>query len=156
MKINKHILGCLFLFLILSCNQNPKRASGDLVTNPVSAADSSIDPAAIAPIMTFEENIHDFGNLIDGEVVTCKFKFRNTGKSGLIIQSASADCGCTVPKYPKEPLAPGEESAIEVQFNSSGKVGKFEKNVNIVANTVPSQFYLVIKGEVKPNEKSSN
>lgn len=142
----------LFLFsisLLLACNNDPKKANGSLVTNPLTANDSTVVLDENAPIMTFDENIHDFGTLIDGEIVTYKFKFKNTGKSDLIISGASASCGCTVPSYPKEPLSPGTEAAIDVQFNSSGKVGKFEKNVTITSNTIPTQIYLVIRGEVK-------
>ncbi|MCE2741174.1 MAG: DUF1573 domain-containing protein [Sphingobacteriales bacterium] len=140
------------LFFITSCsNSNPEKAQGNLVTNPVSASDPNADIAGEAPIMTFVENIHNFGTLVDGEVVTHKFKFTNTGKTALIISSASASCGCTVPSYPKTPIQPGEEGAIDVEFNSSGKVGAFDKNITITANTIPTQFYLVIRGEVKPN-----
>jgi hypothetical protein len=111
--------------------------------------------AAEAPVMTFKDNIHNFGTLVDGEVVTYKFKFTNTGKSNLLISSATASCGCTVPSYPKTPIAPGEEGTIDVEFNSSGKVGAFDKNVTITSNTVPNQIYLVIRGEVKSNNKSN-
>lgn len=78
------------LFFITSCsNSNPEKAQGNLVTNPVSASDPNADIAGEAPIMTFVENIHNFGTLVDGEVVTHKFKFTNTGKTALIISSAS-------------------------------------------------------------------
>ena len=99
--------------------------------------------------MTFTENIHDFGILQDGEVVTYKFKFTNTGNADLIVSSATASCGCTVPSYPKEPVKPGQESAIDVQFNSSGKSGKNEKQITILSNTVPNQTYLIIKADVQ-------
>jgi hypothetical protein len=142
------------LFLLASCGEsNPEKAKGDLVENPMSASNPDADLAAEAPVMTFKENIHNFGTLVDGEVVTYKFKFTNTGKSNLLISSATASCGCTVPSYPKTPIAPGEEGTIDVEFNSSGKVGAFDKNVTITSNTVPSQIYLVIRGEVKPNNK---
>lgn len=144
----------LLLTGFLSCNQKTGKATGEMVSNPLSATDTSEAAKADLPVMVFDENIHDFGTLTDGEVVTYKFKFKNTGKSGLIITYANSTCGCTVPSYPKDPIAPGEEGAIDVQFNSSGKVGHFEKNVNITANTIPSQFYLVIKGEVKPKQLS--
>lgn len=145
----------IFLFTgLISCNQKSGKATGDMVSNPLSASDTSADVTADAPMMVFDENIHDFGTLTDGEVVTYKFRFKNTGKTGLIITYANSTCGCTVPSYPKDPIAPGEEGAIDVQFNSSGKVGHIEKNVTITANTIPSQFYLVIKGEVKPKPLS--
>ncbi|OYU95168.1 MAG: hypothetical protein CFE21_12745 [Bacteroidetes bacterium B1(2017)] len=143
------------LFLLVACGNNSKMASGNLVNNPISATDTAADLSADAPIMTFNENIHDFGKLVDGEVVTYKFKFKNTGKSDLIISNASASCGCTVPSYPRVPIAPGEESAIDVQFNSSGKSGMVEKNVTITANTIPTQVYLVIRGEVNPKPESN-
>jgi hypothetical protein len=145
----KKFLFVCSLAVIFACNNNPKKASSDVVNNPLSASDTSASLEENAPIMTFDENIHDFGMLVDGEVVTYKFKFKNTGKGDLIISGASASCGCTVPSYPKEPLSPGAESAIDVQFNSSGKVGTFEKNVTITSNTIPTQIYLVIRGEVK-------
>ncbi|MDP3930002.1 MAG: DUF1573 domain-containing protein [Bacteroidota bacterium] len=142
-----------FLLLVSCGNSSPDKAKGSLVENPMSATNPEADVAAEAPIMTFKENIHNFGNLVDGEVVTYKFKFTNTGKSDLIISSASASCGCTVPSYPKTPIAPGKEGSIDVEFNSSGRVGTFDKNITITANTIPTQVYLVIRGEVKPNTK---
>ncbi len=136
-------------FTFNSCDSNPKeKASTNLVENPVSANDTSASSAENAPIMTFTENIHDFGKLTDGEVVTYKFKFVNTGKSDLLITNATASCGCTVPSYPKEPIAPGVEASIDVQFNSAGKVGIFDKSVTLLANTIPSETILAIKGEV--------
>jgi hypothetical protein len=81
-----------FLLLVSCGNSSPDKAKGSLVENPMSATNPEADVAAEAPIMTFKENIHNFGNLVDGEVVTYKFKFTNTGKSDLIISSASASC----------------------------------------------------------------
>lgn len=137
------------LFILGACEDKSNgKASTNLVENPVSANDTSASAADNAPIMSFSENIHDFGKLVDGEVVTYKFKFVNTGKSDLLISNAVASCGCTVPSYPKEPIAPGVEASIDVQFNSSGKVGIFDKSVTISANTIPSETILAIKGEV--------
>jgi hypothetical protein len=147
--MNRFIIAASLLILV-SCGANEsKKASGDLVNNPISASDTMASLSETAPIMTFEENIHNFGTLVDGEVVTYKFKFKNTGNADLIISNASASCGCTIPSYPKEPITPGTEGAIDVQFNSTGKVGTFDKNVTITSNTIPTQIYLVIRGEVK-------
>lgn len=150
--MNKFIITAS-LFLLAACGHDPKKASGDLVNNPLSATDTAANLGENAPSMTFDENIHDFGKLMDGEVVTYKFKFKNTGKSDLIISNASASCGCTVPSYPKEPLAPGSEAAIDVQFNSSGKSGVVEKNITITANTIPTQVFLIIRADVKPKQE---
>ncbi len=148
--MNKLFLLFTIIFFAACGGNDSKKASTDLVNNPLSATDTSANLSAEAPFMTFDEKIHDFGTLIDGEVVTYKFKFKNTGTTDLIINNASASCGCTIPSYPKEPLKPGGESAIDVQFNSSGKVGKFDKSITIEANTIPTQTTLLIKGEVKP------
>ncbi|GAB1449718.1 hypothetical protein MASR2M44_27480 [Bacteroidota bacterium] len=146
--------GFLIPLLVVSlsigaCGDNGKPSvSEDLVSNPASANDTSTTAADQAPIMSFQENIHDFGKLKEGEVVTYKFKFTNTGNSDLIISNASASCGCTVPSFPKEPVAPGADGVIDVEFNSAGKSGVFDKTVSILANTVPTETILAIKGEV--------
>ena len=89
-----------------------------------------------------------FGEISQGEKVKRMFKFTNVGKSSLIISDAKGSCGCTVPLWPKEPIAPGEEAEIEVVFDSNGKSGHQKKTVTLVANTVPNTMLLVIEGDV--------
>ena len=74
--------------------------------------------------------------------------FKNTGYVPLIISSASASCGCTVPTFPEEPIAPGAEATIAVVFNSENKMGLQTKTITIVANTVPNTKVLYLRGEV--------
>ena len=83
-----------------------------------------------------------------GETVSYPFKFKNTGKSDLIIADVSTSCGCTVTSYNKEPIHPGKEGVIRVSFNSAGKHGYQNKSIVIVANTQPNTFVLRIKAEV--------
>ncbi len=109
--------------------------------------------AVSAPVITFEEKEFDFGTIKAGEVVKHTFKFKNTGKSPLVIENASAACGCTVPEWPKKPVVPGEEAAINVVFNSKGKSGLQNKVVSITANTVPVVTTVSIKGNVKAEEE---
>ena len=106
---------------------------------------------ANAPVITFEETEYDFGTIKQGEVVDHTFKFTNTGKSPLIIESATASCGCTVPQPPTEPIAPGETSQIEVKFNSTGKMGQQYPTVTIRANTQPNIVKVSMKGNVEAN-----
>jgi hypothetical protein len=73
------------------------------------------------PVISFDKKIWDFGTITDGEVVEHTFRFTNTGTNDLIISNASASCGCTIPEWPKEPIAPGEKGEIKVEFNSNGK-----------------------------------
>jgi len=85
---------------------------------------------------------------MQGETVSYPFKFRNTGKSDLVISDVSTSCGCTVPSFPKNPIHPGQDGVIKVSFNSAGKHGYQNKNIVVVANTQPNTFILKIKAEV--------
>ncbi|CAN5141465.1 DUF1573 domain-containing protein [soil metagenome] len=105
-------------------------------------------PSGPAPRFKFEEEEFDFGNIKEGEVVTHSFKFTNVGESPLIIQSASASCGCTVPEWTKTPIPVGESGEINVKFDSSNKPGVQNKTVTITANTVPEVNRLTIKSVV--------
>ena len=99
--------------------------------------------------ITFEKDLHDFGEIIQGEKVNTEFKFTNTGKNDLLISDAYGSCGCTVPEWPKEPIAPGQSGVIKVQFNSANRSGLFNKTVTVVANTQPnSNSKLIIKGTI--------
>ena len=93
---------------------------------------------------------------MDGEKVKHDYKFTNTGSEPLIISNAKGSCGCTVPSWPREPIAPGESAVIAVQFDSKnkGKVGGSpqSKRVTITANTDPVNTYLTIKGTVNKEE----
>ncbi|MEO1436158.1 MAG: DUF1573 domain-containing protein, partial [Bacteroidota bacterium] len=95
------------------------------------------------------------GTVNEGETVEHTFTFTNTGKVPLTIQSAKSTCGCTVPDYPKEPIAPGVSGEISVRFNSKGKSGRQRKPINIVANTWPAKTTVFIDGEVKKDPNSA-
>ena len=75
--------------------------------------------------------IHNYGEVVDGEVVEVDFNFTNS-KSDLIIFNASASCGCTVPEYPQnENIKPGDGGTIKVRFDTANKPGKQNENSNI-------------------------
>lgn len=126
------------------------------VSNPATAQpEAAVDPATL-PVMTFTENSFDFGSIAQGEKVEHTFKFVNTGASSLVISNAKGSCGCTVPQYPKEPIAPGGEAVIDVRFDSSGKKGPQKKTVTITHNGQPNKTVLTITGEVQvPEEKAA-
>lgn len=85
-------------------------------------------------IMSFTETKHDFGEIKEGEIVKHAYHFKNAGKNPLMISRAVASCGCTVPSYPKEPIPPGGEGEIMVEFNSTNRKGTQRKNVLIYSN----------------------
>lgn len=84
--------------------------------------------------ITFKEKSVDFGELVQGDKVSHTFELTNSGDTPLIISNVAATCGCTVPKWPKEPIAPGAKAEVEVSFNSAGKMGKQNSVVRIYSN----------------------
>ena len=128
--------------------------------NPNAPANPSVQPTATQPevptgpttVMSFGETDFDFGSVDEGEVVSHVYKFKNTGNEPLILSDAKGSCGCTVPQWPREPIAPGGEGEIKVEFNSKGKKGKRNQKVTITANTNPPQTFIFLKGEVIPAE----
>ncbi|UOQ66093.1 DUF1573 domain-containing protein [Hymenobacter volaticus] len=117
------------------------------VDNPNVVSDTEV-PNPNAPVMTFAQAEHDFGDIKPGDVVKHTFEFTNTGKSPLLIENATASCGCTTPNWTKEPIAPGSKGTIEVQFDSHGKSGIQNKEVAVRANTAPSITKVSIKANI--------
>jgi hypothetical protein len=145
----------IYLYLIIavfaaSCGRNDKQITTDLINNPNSASGAANDNL---PKFQFKEEIHNFGRVIEGEKVNYSFRFKNVGKSDLLISSASASCGCTVPEYPRKPIRTGEDDIIKVSFNTEGRSGMQSKTVTILANTQPNTKVLTIKAEVYTPEK---
>lgn len=106
-------------------------------------------PAGPTTTVSFAEMNHDFGNVKQDTKNTYVFKFKNTGSNPLIIQNAQGSCGCTVPKYPKEPINPGASGEIEVEYSPGKQEGNQSKTVTITANTEPVQTVLQIKANVE-------
>jgi hypothetical protein len=124
------------------------------VNNPNTGAPENMASSENAPVMTFTETEHDFGNITQAKKVSHTFNFKNTGQSPLVIQSASATCGCTVPEWPKEPIAPGESGKITVEFDPTGKLGQQAKQVTIRANTQPEINQVTIKTNIIDNAQA--
>jgi len=122
-------------------------AANPTVDNP-NVANVTEAPNPNAPVMTFAESEFNFGDIKPGDVVKHTFSFTNTGKTPLLIENATASCGCTTPNWTKEPVAPGGKGTIEVQFNSQGKSGLQNKEVAVRANTQPNITQIVIKANV--------
>jgi Protein of unknown function (DUF1573) len=94
------------------------------------------------------DSAYNFGAITEGEKVEYSYRFKNTGTNPLVIFSASASCGCTVPEKPEKPILPGETGFIKVVFNSAGKHGHNEKDINVASNANPSFPALKLTGEV--------
>ncbi len=114
-----------------------------------------VKPDGPLPEFKFEETAYDFGNINEGDVVEHVFKFSNTGQAPLIISNAAGSCGCTIPKWPKEPIPVGGTGEILVQFNSKNKPGVQQKTVTITSNTYPKITKLNIKSLVAAQPKTN-
>ncbi len=100
-----------------------------------------------APVITFETLEYDYGTIDQGDDGKCEFIFRNTGKNPLVLNNVRPSCGCTVPKWSKEPIKSGEKSSIEVRYNTN-KAGSFSKSITVHSNASNSPVVLKIKGKV--------
>ena len=105
-------------------------------------------PPGSPPEIRFEKTEHQLGNVLQGEKVGYNFIFTNVGDASLVIQDATASCGCTVPKYSSEPIPPGGKGSVEVVFNSSGRIGQQSKTVTIKTNGKEAVTYLTIKANI--------
>src|SRR4030095_572046 len=122
-------LGCLAL-LLTSCGRKeqgqenvPDHAiSPDAVKNPATASGATVDESLL-PKFEFPVETYDFGSIKEGNSVSYEFKFTNSGKSDLLISSATGSCGCTVADYPKEAITPGSDGVVKVTFDSKKKSG---------------------------------
>ena len=131
------------LILIISCG------SGDEKKKLVDSNGIVNEKENEAPEITFSKTSHDFGKISEGEVVGTNFNFVNTGNSNLLILDASASCGCTVPKWSKEPIPPGGKGVLEVIFDSSGREGKQNKSISVRTNASNQDVVLLITAEVE-------
>lgn len=96
--------------------------------------------------MTFEQTTVDYGSINQGDEPYRIFKFKNTGNEALIIKEAKGSCGCTVPTYPKEPIAPGASAEIKVRYDTN-RIGQINKSVTLQTNA--GVKILKITGNVK-------
>lgn len=111
----------------------------------------SLTAMAQTPVITFNETTHDFGkiNEADGRVTTI-FQFKNEGMVPLILSNVRASCGCTTPKWTRDPIEPGATGEITVTYNPNGRPGRFQKTVTVTSNASEATVRLYIKGEVIP------
>lgn len=134
------------LSILISCNNTPKVETS---TNN-STGDSSDSKY---PNLKFKEDFYDFGTITQGEVVSHTFHIYNAGDDVLVIKDLIPDCGCTRPKIEKKILKPGEESTVEVIFDSKGWYGSQYKSVAVRSNSPIRDKSVTIKANVvEPKE----
>ncbi len=149
------ILSLLVLstFTFTSCK---KDAADKVKAENVEVAAERDSKEVVYPTLDFDKTTHDFGTIDEGDVVEHTFSFTNNGDAPLVITSAKGSCGCTVPNWTKEPVAPGESGEMVVKFNSRGKRNQQNKSVRVTANTESGKETLQIKVFVTPSANSAS
>lgn len=129
----KKILTLLFIGLLsFSVNAQDQKES---------KADSN------APVFKFETEVIDYGKIAHNSDGKRVFKFKNVGKSPLIIKDIKSSCGCAIPKRPTEPIMPGDSGEIEVRY-ATNRIGGFARAITVISNATEKQKSLRIKGIV--------
>lgn len=162
-KLNPFVYLLAFAVLLVSatsCQSDSKdNNAADAENNTAEVTDQAagdnagattnlIEEASIpTTTVEWETKSYDFGDIQQNAKQKYVFKFTNTGDNPLVITEAKAGCGCTVPKKPEEPVAPGESGEIEVEYNGSGN-GKISKNVTVRLNTEAGTEILNISANV--------
>jgi hypothetical protein len=91
---------------------------------------------------------HTFGKIKQNVPATYTFTFKNTSTSKpLVVESATAQCGCTTPEYPKSPVGKGKTGTIKVTYNAAA-MGAFTKTVTVKFANIAEPVTLTIDGEV--------
>ena len=124
---------CLMVFCVLIINTLALNAQ----TSRTSTQDSII----------FNKLEHDYGTIDRGSDGQCEFTFNNKGDKPLVLSNVRASCGCTVPQWTREPVAPGEKGSIKVRYNTN-ITGAFNKTIIVNSNAVNKTVSLRVKGQV--------
>ena len=100
----------------------------------------------------FVSKVVDYGTIEHNSDGARKFVFTNNGTEPLLIKNAKGSCGCTVPTWPREAIAPGATAEIGVKY-ATNRVGKFTKTITLTTNASKKPVILTVKGEVNPAPK---
>ena len=102
----------------------------------------------------FDKTTQDLGTFSESNPIQkTTFTFTNVGKAPLVINQVVASCGCTVPRYDKRPIAPGQKGSIEITYNGQGKFpGHFKKSITICTNGKTEMTRLYVEG-IKQEKK---
>jgi len=107
-----------------------------------------------SPQITFEETTHDYGTIEYNGDGSYEFVFTNKGKKPLILSNVRSSCGCTVPQWPRDPIAPGNSEKIKVKYNTRIS-GSFSKSITVYSNAETNPVTLRITGKVLPNQPTN-
>ncbi len=140
----------LLLFTLLTISVvSSCRKKGELPKNVKLDTELLVDTTEV---VVLDSAAFNFGDLIEGDKAEHTFQLVNTGSKNFVISRAEGSCGCTVPEYPKDPVAPGDTASIKVTFNSAGKHDEQNKTVTVHCNVASRSLMLYMKGFVKKKD----
>jgi hypothetical protein len=119
------LITVLGFILVTHCRNTPGASSGK---STGTASDTG------KPVIVFKDYEHNFGTVNEGEKIGYTFTFENKGTSDLVVTAANTSCGCTIPKFSKNPVEPGKSGTIEVVFDTSGRLGVQTKTITVHSN----------------------
>lgn len=104
--------------------------------------------------ISFKSDTIDYGTVEKGADGLRVFEFTNTGDAPLIVSRVTSSCGCTVPKWSKDPIMPGDSGEIQVKYDTN-RVNPIRKTITVISNAETPTVALKIKGEVIDPSKIS-
>ncbi|MGY6560842.1 MAG: DUF1573 domain-containing protein [Luteibaculaceae bacterium] len=147
------------LFLFTACSEESSVKTSDNTQKTAVEKSASVDPlkqksstevleSASQAQITFDKYEHNFGNILQNSDNKFVFSFTNTGTEPLLIEDAKGSCGCTVPQYTKDPIAPGEKGTLEIVYKPGTQKNQQTKTITVTSNTSPKTTTLRIKANV--------
>lgn len=121
----------------------------EMKTTTTKTVNAATDVETTNAKMTFETTTVDFGTIENGSDPLRTITFTNTGTEPLVIKNARGSCGCTVPTWDKNPIAPGQSSTIEIRYDTK-RTGPINKTVTITTNEESDTHKLQVVGTVLP------
>jgi len=115
-----------------------------LTTGVVSAQQREASITAVGDV------VYDFGDIKESNgPVSHTFTVLNNGELPLVISRVITTCGCTLPEWTKEPIAPGKTGEVKVIYDVAGRPGPFTRTISVYSNGKTGNYVLTIKGDVK-------
>ena len=146
MKIHLSGLALILFAIFTSCETDQRQVTADLLNFPPA---EGTEETGDVPVIAFDSTTCRFGKLAIGEKFKHTYRFKNTGDMPLIISQVTPSCGCTTAKdWPTQPVLPGEEGQISIEFNSQGFPGAIEKTITVLTNCIPKTLDLKLSGFV--------
>lgn len=122
------------------------------VTAQQSKTTNTVPENPNAPEISFDKTTHDYGTIFQNADGGCEFTFKNTGKEPLILSNVISSCGCTVPKWTREPILPGQSGVIKVNYDTK-RLGTISKQITVLSNAKTDRVVLKIAGTILAEPK---